>query len=65
MKVSLKVILTFIVSFIAMFTINLSENSNSEYNTGLFVIIVFISGLAGIITIWSNKSGNPLAKTNN
>jgi hypothetical protein len=48
-----------------MFTINLTKNSDSEYNTGLFIIILFIGGLAGVITIWSNKSGSPMAKTNN
>jgi hypothetical protein len=65
MKVCLKVVLTLVVSFIPMFAINIIENADSEYNTGLFVIIIIISCIAGIITIWSNKPENLEAKTSN
>ena len=65
MKVSLKVVLTLVVSIISMFVINIIENADSEYNTGLFIIIIIISCIAGIITIWSNKPENLEAKTSN
>jgi hypothetical protein len=65
MKVSLKVVLTFVVSIITMFVINIIENSDSEYNTGLFVIIIIIGCLSGVITIWSNYPKTLESKTNN
>lgn len=65
MKVSLKVVLTFVVNIIAMFAINVIKNADSEYNMGLFVIIIIVGSIAGVITIWSNKLENLEAKTNN
>jgi hypothetical protein len=65
MKVSLKVVLTFVVNIIAMFAINVIKNADSEYNMGLFLIIIIVGSIAGVITIWSNKSENLEAKTNN
>jgi hypothetical protein len=65
MKVSLKVVLTFVVNIIAMFTIIVITHAESEYNTGLFAIIIFVGSIAGIITIWSNRPENLEAKTNN
>ena len=65
MKVSLKVVLTLVVCIIAMFVTNVIENADSEYNTGLFAIIIIFGCIAGIITIWSNKPENLEAKTSN
>ena len=65
MKVSLKVVLTFVVNIIAMFAINVIKNSDSEYNTGLFIIVIIVGSIAGIITIWSNNPKNLESKTNN
>jgi uncharacterized membrane protein len=56
MRIRGKVVLTFIVSIITMFTINIIKNSDSEYNTGLLAIIIFFGCIAGVITIWSNNS---------
>jgi uncharacterized membrane protein len=64
-KVSLKVVLTLVVCIIAMFVTNVIENADSEYNTGLFAIIIIFGCIAGIITIWSNKPENLEAKTSN
>jgi hypothetical protein len=63
MKISLKVVLTLVVSIISMFVINIIEKADSEYNTGLFLIIIIIGCIAGIITIWSNRPENLEAKT--
>jgi fluoride ion exporter CrcB/FEX len=65
MKVSLKIVLTFVVNIIAMFVINVIKNADSEYNTGLFVMIIIVGSIAGVITIWSNYSKNNEAKANN
>lgn len=65
MKTSLKVVLTFVVNTIAMFASYVIANADSEYNTGLFVVIIFIGSLAGVITIWSSGQKNLEAKTNN
>jgi hypothetical protein len=64
MKVSLKVVLTFVVSIIAMIATDAIEYADSEYNTGLFVIIIIVGSIAGIITIWSNNPKSLEAKTN-
>ena len=65
MKVSLKAVLTFVVIIISMFVINVINNTESEYNTGLFVTIILAWSIAGIITIWRNNPENLEAKTKN
>jgi hypothetical protein len=64
MKVSLKVVLTFVVNIVSMLVINLTNHADSEYNTGLFEIIIIAGSIAGVITIWSNNQKNLEAKTN-
>jgi len=65
MKVSLKVVLTFVVSIFAAFAVYAIKDADSEYNTGLFVIMIIIGAISGVITIWSKKPGNLEAGTNN
>jgi hypothetical protein len=65
MKVSQKVVLTLVVNIIAIFAMYVIMNADSEYNTGLFAIIIFGGSIAGVITIWSNNPKNLEAKTNN
>lgn len=65
MKVSLKIVLTFVVNIIAISVINIIKNADSEYNNGLFIIVIIVGAIAGIITIWSNTPKNLETKTNN
>jgi len=65
MRVSLKVVLTFVVSIIAVLAINAMKDAYSEYNMGLFVLIIIIGTISGVITIWSKKPENIEAETNN
>ena len=65
MRVRQKVVLTFVINIIVMLAIYVIKNVDSEYNIGLFEIIVIAGSIAGIITIWSNKQENHEAKTNN
>jgi hypothetical protein len=58
MKIRLKVVLTLTVIIIPMFAINLIKNADSEYNLGLFIIIVIAGSISGVITIWSNNPEN-------
>lgn len=58
MRVSLKVVLTFIVSIITVLAINGMKDANSEYNMGLFAIIIVVGAISGVITIWSKKPEN-------
>jgi hypothetical protein len=65
MKVSLKVVLTFVVSIITVFAINVIKDADSDYNMGLLAIIIFTGCIAGLITIWSKKPENLETGTNN
>jgi len=64
MKIRLKVVLTLAIGAINILTINLIKNADSEYNLGLFAIIIIAESIAGVITIWSNIKESLDAKTN-
>jgi hypothetical protein len=55
MKVSQKVVLTFAVIIIAIYSINVLNHTDSEYNTGLFEMIIIVGSIAGVITLWNNN----------
>jgi hypothetical protein len=65
MKVRMKVFLTFVTNIVGLFVINVIKIDESEYNIGLFVIIIIAGSTAGIITIWSKYPKNFDAKTIN
>jgi len=64
MKIRLKVVLTLAIGAINILTINLIKNADSEYNLGLFAIIIIAGSIAGVITIWSNIKESLDGKTN-
>jgi hypothetical protein len=55
MKVILKIALSIVFITIALLTLNFINQSDSEYNIGLFTIGIIIGSIAGIITMWSYK----------